>query len=171
NYASYALDNITDSSGNGYDLGGHVQSSFDTVDGRTALHLSGEESYIETPLTNVGMDSSLRFKVKRTSDSDDEQILFESNQGAIKAVQKDTGNVGFSREGYDYSFDYSLPVGEWIEVEIATTLNETQLFVNGELVDVLGDDETVQVVGQTRPYTATLVIPFERIGSKTNSFI
>ncbi|MFR2445184.1 MAG: hypothetical protein ACLS7Y_00445 [Thomasclavelia spiroformis] len=42
----------------------------------------------------------LEFWVKRDSNSGtDEQILFESENGAIKAVQKDTGKLGFTREG------------------------------------------------------------------------
>jgi N-acetyl-beta-hexosaminidase len=169
NFAQYNLKNKRDTSGNGYNLGKIVKSSFKKVDGRTALQLQGNISYIETPLTEIGMDSSLRFKVKRTSDSNDEQILFESNNSALKAVQKETGNVGFSREGYDYSFDYTLPVGEWVELEISTKIKETSLYVNGKLVDVLGDNEKVEATG--RPYTATFVLPFERIGSKTNSFV
>ena len=47
-------------------------------------------------------------KVKRDSSSKDEQILFESSYGTIKAVQKETGKVGLSREDHDYSFDYEL---------------------------------------------------------------
>lgn len=169
NFAQYDLRNKKDTSGNGYDLGITVKSSFKEVDGRTVLQLEGSKSYIETPLTEIGMGSSLRFKVKRTSDSNDEQILFESKNSALKAVQKETGKVGFSREGYDYSFDYTLPIGEWVELEIATKLKETSLYVNGKLVDVLGDNEKVEATG--RPYTATFVLPFEIIGSETNSFL
>ena len=40
------------------------------------------------------------------------------------------------------------------------------LYVNGQLVDTLGDDE--QVNG--RPLKATMMIPFERIGSKEHAF-
>lgn len=40
------------------------------------------------------------------------------------------------------------------------------LYVNGQLVDTLGDDE--QVSG--RPLKATMMIPFERIGSKEHAF-
>ncbi|MFJ7829443.1 discoidin domain-containing protein [Peribacillus sp. NPDC097264] len=166
--AQYNLKNKRDTSGNGYDLGKTVKSSLKKVDGRTALQLKGNESYIKTPLTKIGVDSSLRFKVKRTATSHDEQILFESDTGSLKAVQRETGKVGFSREGYDYSFDYTLPVGEWVELEIATKLKETSLYVNGKLVDVLGDNEKVEATG--RPYTATFILPFERIGSKKNSF-
>lgn len=41
------------------------------------------------------------------------------------------------------------------------------LYVNGELVDVLGDDERVE----GRPMTATLMMPVERVGSTTSAYI
>ena len=66
-------------------------------------------------METAGLGNDLRVKVKRTSASIDEQILFESDYGSIKAVQKDTGKVGFSRENHDYSFNYILPVNEWVE--------------------------------------------------------
>ena len=89
-----------------------------TVDGKQALQLTGKESYVTTGLETAGLGNDLRVKVKRTSASNDEQILFESDYGSIKAVQKGTGKVGFSRENHDYSFNYILPVNEWVELEI-----------------------------------------------------
>ena len=86
----------------------------------------------------------MRVKVKRTTDGDEEQILFESSYGTIKAVQKETGKVGFTRENHDYSFNYKLPVNEWVELEFKNEQNKTYLYVNGELRDVLGDDERVE---------------------------
>ena len=97
----------------------------------------------------------------------EEEILFESDvpyaQTAFKAVQTGSGKVGFSREGRDYSFDYTLPDEEWITLKICGEQNQTSLYVNGKLVDTLGDAE---------PFSeyATFVFPLERIGSRTNSF-
>ena len=115
----------------------------------------------------VGLGNDLRVKVKRTSDSTEEQILFESPYGNIKAVQKDTGKVGFSRERFDFSFNYTLPVNEWVELEFKNQQNRISLYVNGELVDTLGDDERIE----GRPMLATTMFPIQTIGSKTNAFI
>ncbi len=96
-----------------------------------------------------------------------EEILFETDcaygQTAFKAVQTGTGQVGFSREGRDYSFEYTLPEGEWVTLTVRGEKNRTSLYVNGELIDTLGSEE---------PFTeyATFVFPLERIGSKTRSF-
>lgn len=119
-----------DSSVNGFDLKDPVNAELvsGSGEGKKALMLKGEESYVETPeeLDLIGSDAVLKMKVKRDLDSDDEeQILCESKEDfgiygtyAFKAVQKNTGNVGYSREGYDYSFDYTLPKdNEWHELE------------------------------------------------------
>lgn len=166
NLAQYDLDTLKDSSGNGYHLSDGENAAIKDVDFDKALKLNGEKSFVTSPIKDAGLGNDLRVKVKRTSDSRDEQILFESSNGSIKAVQKDTGKVGFSRELYDYSFNYELPVNVWVELEFKNVLNVTELYVNGVLVDTLGDDER----SQGRPYIATLIFPTERIGSLTKAF-
>src|SRR5699024_4749631 len=107
-----------DSSANAYNLLGEgVNVSYtDGRDGK-ALTLAGGESYVETSISDARINTTLDFCVKRDADSDDsEQILFESPIGSIKAVQKETGKFGFSREFRDYSFNYTLPKGEWVHI-------------------------------------------------------
>ena len=162
----YPMDNMKDASGSGQDLKEGKNAAIESVDGRNALKLEGKESYVSTDLATAGLGNDLRVKVKRTTDGDEEQILFESSYGTIKAVQKETGKVGFTRENHDYSFNYKLPVNEWVELEFKNEQNKTYLYVNGELRDVLGDDERVE----GRPLLATTMFPIERIGSTKNAF-
>ena len=139
--------------------------SYEEGKNRNALSLKGGASYVETPLEDLGLNSYLEFWVKRDSNSgNDEQILFESENGAIKAVQKDTGKLGFTREGRDYSFNYELPKDEWVKIKLETKFTRTLLYVNDEFVDELS-------ISATGGKWATLIIPLERIGSKTNAFI
>lgn len=158
--AHYKLDDLSG-------LTAGTNADITSVDGRNALQLNGKESYVTSPIVTAGLGNDLRVKVKRTSSSSDEQILFESDYGSIKAIQKDTGKVGFSREGRDYSFSYELPVNEWVELEFKNEINVTKLYVNGQLIDTLGDDEQVE----GRPLVATTMFPLERIGSQSNAFV
>ena len=138
------------------------------------LSLSGQSDYRETDYTGgygngigIGGNYTVSMEVYRESSNDMEEILFETGsaygQTAFKAVQTGTGQVGFSREGRDYSFNYTLPAGEWVNLTIQGEQNRTSLYVNGELVDTLGDGE---------PFSeyASLVFPLERIGSGSHSF-
>ena len=166
--AHYAMDDMKDSSGLGHDLENGKNAKIAEVDGRKALKLNGDASFVNTKdLTTVGLGNDLRVKVKRTSADNKEQVLFESAYGSIKAVQKGTGNVGFTRENHDYSFNYTLPVNEWVELEFKNEQNKTYLYVNGELRDVLGDGERVE----SRPLLATEMFPIDKIGSAKNAFI
>ena len=154
-----------DKSGNEFNMVAQENISYEEGKNRNALSLKGGASYVETPLEDLGLNSYLEFWVKRDSNSGtDEQILFESENGAIKAVQKDTGKLGFTREGRDYSFNYELPKDEWVKIKLETKFTRTLLYVNDEFVDELS-------ISATGGKWATLIIPLERIGSKTNAFI
>lgn len=166
-YMNLTMDELKDSSENNFLVEEGKNAAIVEVDGKNALQLTGGESYITTSLETAGLGNDLRVKVKRTSESAKEQILFESPYGTIKAVQKETGQVGFSRENHDYSFDYTLPVNEWVELEFRNQQNKISLYVNGELVDTLGDGEKVE----GRPLLATMMFPMAKIGSETNAFI
>ncbi len=137
-----------DSSANGFDLQDleNAEQVNGSEAGKKALYLKGGKSYIETPemLDLIGSDAVLTMKVKRDVDSgDDEQILCESKEEfgiygtyAFKAVQKNTGKVGFSREGYDYSFNYELPKDDtWHVLEFHSGQETVSLYVDGELID------------------------------------
>lgn len=154
---------IVDKSGNEYNVVN--KKNVATVAGKFSkgLELSGGESYVETPLADMGPNNSVSFWVKMDKDATGEQVLFESDKGSIKMSQKDTGKVGFSRIGYDYSFNYELPKDEWVKLEIKGYANKAELYVNGELVDTLAKNATGGKY-------ATLTLPLERIGSKTTSF-
>lgn len=177
-YAQWTMDGAgRDASGMGRDLGKLENASFAKVDGKQALKLTGGSSYAPVSnddLATLPIGSDLRVKVKRTDATVKDQILFESPYGAVKAVQGKTGKVGISRENFDYSFNYELPVNEWVELEFKNEFGrngvagrgKVSLYVNGKLMDTVGDDETTQ----GRPLTATCMFPVARIGSKASAF-
>lgn len=129
-----------------------------------ALKLNGNNSYLENSIENIGPNYTVSFSIKRDENSNnEEQVLFESEKGYFKAVQKETGKVGFSREFYDYSFNYELPKGEWVDISIVGRMTKTELYVNGEYVDEVSKTSTARDNG-------TFVFPLEKIGSETKAF-
>ncbi|MEN8433783.1 family 20 glycosylhydrolase [Clostridium septicum] len=165
NYVEYSFEEkeILDKSGNNYNSISKKNVSFEAGKKGKALKLNGGESYVETPIKRVGLPNSISFWIKKNGNTPEgEQILFESpskfDNYAIKAVDAN-GKVGFTRERNNFSFNYELPDDEWVYLTIGSVNERTMLFVNNKLVDTLGN----------RPIS-TLLIPFERIGSITNSF-
>ena len=155
----YDFDDLKDASGNRYDAAEGENTAFE--DG--ALQLNGGASYINTALDKIGPNAEISVMVKAAADGEGEQILFEDGHTTVKMAQAGTGKVGFSREGYDYSFNYELPKEEWVKLTFKTYQNTTELYVNDELVDTLGK-------GLTGDKYATLVFPLATIGSETDAF-
>ena len=95
------------------------------------------------------------------------QIIAESDspygEWAFYAVEEETGQVGFSREGRTYTWDYELPCDEWVELKVVGEPCRTTLYVNGESVGTLGN-------GTAFEEYATFVFPVERIGVQTGEF-
>lgn len=175
-YAEYTFDHRDgrDISGNGYSANEEKNVSY-VVNGENgySVELEGGESYLSTPIDYFPVNTELTVKIMRTSESTEEQILFETDNElgvySIKAVQKETGKVGFSRGTRDYSFDYTLPVGEWVTLTFRGEKDFASLYVNGELVDKIGSVDRPKVPSEA--VRATLTLPFSRIGSKTNAFV
>lgn len=163
-YVQLGLDDQNDASGMERGVTELKNATVEDLEYTSALKLNGGESYAKLEnIETLGLGSDLRVKVMRTSASAEDQVLFESEYGQIKAVQGDTGKVGISREGYDFSFDYTLPVGEWVELEFKNVQNTTALFVNGELVGTIGTGTRGQV-------HATNMFPLAYVGSATDAF-
>ena len=146
------------------------------TEGKVGKALSMEsDTYIETPLDKSPAGTSLSFWVKKAAGgSSDEQVLFEGSSTlgdyTIKAVQKNTGKVGYSREGYDYSFDYTLPEDEWVHLTIKGYKDKAELYVNDSDTAIPAVMDTATKLG-TQYRLATLNIPIKYIGSTTgNSF-
>lgn len=177
-----------DASANGYDAADSKNVSQADSDSSKALKLNGGESYLTTAdeVNKIGSNTTLTMRVKMDEDAQGEQILCESKDEfgaygtyAIKASQKNTGKVGFSREGYDYSFDYTLPKGEWVELTFKGGKEAAALYVNGELVDnnpeiYFANHPTTELTAKLKRHSirkiCTMMIPMGRIGSTTNSF-
>ena len=80
------------------------------------------------------------------------------------------GKLGFTRELYNYYFDYELPVGKTVNISITTAQQKTSLYVNGEYVcDAKGKFIHNDIVKKENITHATFALPLERIGSKTET--
>ncbi len=96
-----------------------------------------------------------------------EQILAEGDgvyaKWAFYAVEPQTGRVGFTREGRTYTFDYTLPAGEWVNLKVRGLAGKVVLYVEGEEVGAVGSDEPFEE-------HATFVFPLQRMGRQTSCF-
>ena len=166
-HAAYAFETMLDASGNGRDL---IAGTATVADG--FLTLTGGNSYVGTPIKKIGNLTSLSFDITLTEEAQPGMILFETTPEYYTHDIRimDDGTLGFTRELYDYSFGYTLPVGETVHIEIVAEQQVTSLYVDGELVGTAtGKFVHNGEVKKSNIGHATFALPLERIGSETNS--
>lgn len=172
-YLSYTFEpgqEAQDVTANGRDLTNlhNVETQYDT------LKLLGDESYVETPLAKLGFGNTLEFDVTLTQEAQPGQILFEADSEYdthdIRIL--DDGTLGDTTELYDYSFGYTLPVGETVHLKVVSERENSALYVNGVRYDAVGrysEEETG--LNLTNIGYPSFVLPLQRIGSKTNAVV
>jgi hexosaminidase len=101
------------------------------------VNFAGKESFIQTPLNEIGYDYTVSFTINPAEGNPDNVVIFSSTYANVKLKQQNTGNLGFSREGYDYHFNYAIPENVWTKITITGNNKGTSLFVNGALLERL----------------------------------
>lgn len=134
--------------------------------------LKDGESYVTSPIEELGNGNQLSFDIKLEEPAKPGDILFESDAayGTHDIRIMEDGKLGFTRELYNYYFDYELPVGKNVTITITTDQQKTSLYVNGEFVaDAKGKFIHNDMVKKENITNATFALPLERIGSKTET--
>ncbi|MBO9619240.1 MAG: family 20 glycosylhydrolase [Niabella sp.] len=157
------------------DAGGHfngrqtlsTNAPFDKKE--KAFHLKGGESFITTPYPGIGYGYTISFSIKPDGANGPNAVLFGSKDAVVTLNQQGTGKLGFSREGYHYSFDYSVPVNEWTNIVIKGNNKGTSLYVNGVLKEKLEGAKRTFPNGKQTAKVQTLFFPLQFIGDKNNA--
>ena len=165
---SYDFDEgLNDESGNGYDAKDAVNAKVEDK----AFVLNGKESYVSTPLDRVGPGKELSFDITMKKPGMPGEILFEADAeyGTYDIRIMEDGTLGFTREGYDYSFGYKLPVNQKVSLTIRTDGGVTSLIADGKKYSATGSYTYEGDLKASNISRASLSLPTERIGSKTNA--
>lgn len=138
---------------------------------KNGFNLTGGTSYIQTPFTGIGYDYTVFFTIKADAGNKADAVIFSSDDAEVKLTQQQTGKLGFSREGYNYHFNYTVVPGVWTKITITGNNKGTSLYVNGQLVEKLeGAVKTFSNTDKKNAMVQTLFFPLQYIGAKTNAF-
>lgn len=166
-YESYDFENLEDGSENGRDLTAGTATVEDGV-----LKLTGDNSYVTTPIDKLGNGNELSFDITLTEIAKPGDIIFEATPeyGTHDIRVMEDGRLGFTRELYNYYFDYELPVDKEVNIRIVAEQQDTTLYVDGELIgEATGKFIHNDMVKKEGLIHSTFAIPLERIGSETNA--
>lgn len=135
------------------------------------LQLQGGNSFIKTPFAGIGYDYTVSFNIKADADNMADAVIFSSDDAVVKLTQQQTGKLGFSREGYHYHFNYTLPANTWTRITITGNNKGTSLYVNGLLTDKLeGAVKTFPNTDKKNAMIQTLFFPLQYIGAQQQAF-
>ena len=167
-YQSYDFENgLEDTSTNDRDL---IEGTAKVENG--SLNLDSQKSYVTSPIDKLGNGNELSFDITLEKAAKPGNIIFEADApyGTHDIRIMEDGRLGFTRELYNYYFDYELPVGKTVNIKIVTEQQKTKLYVDDEFVcDANGKYIHNDIVKKENITNATFALPLERIGSKTNA--
>lgn len=165
---SYDFDEgLNDKSGNAYNAKAGTNAELADKN----LVLSGKESYVTTPIDRVGPGKELSFDITMKKPGMPGEILFEADAeyGTYDIRIMKDGTLGFTREGYDYSFGYKLPVNQKVSLTIRTDGDNTVLVADEKKYAATGSFTYEGHLKVSDISRSSLSLPLERIGSKTNA--
>ncbi|MGJ7029667.1 family 20 glycosylhydrolase [Niabella hirudinis] len=134
-----------------------------------ALQLKGGESFVTTPFPGIGYGYTVSFAIKPEPGNAPNSVLFGSKDAEVTLNQQGSGKLGFSREGYHYNFDYTVPANEWTNLTIKGNNKGTALYVNGVLKEKLEGAKRTYPNGKQTAKVQTLFFPLQFIGDKKNA--
>lgn len=134
------------------------------------LQFKNGKTRIQTPLTGIGYGYTVSFLIHPDQNNPDNSVLFSSPDAVVKLKQQATGKLGFSRENYDYTFNYTVPENQWTHIVITGDNKGTSLYVNGLLIERLEGNRNVFPNGKSIAKVQTLFFPLQFIGDKENAF-
>ena len=145
---------------------GQFRNYAEKVD-ETMFGTASQENRIYDSRKGVEPTYEVKISIRPDEKADGTQVIAESDSAygewAFYAAEPESGRVGFTREGRTYTWDYTLPRGEWTELAVLGELGQTTLYVEGVPVGTLGNREPFEEY-------ATFVFPIERIGEETGAF-
>lgn len=139
-----------------------------TVKGKTGIVLDKKslKPGESTGMKEIGYGYKVQFDLKAEANPKG-TILFQSPNAIFYLSDPKDGKLGFSRDGYLFAFDYTVPVGENVNIAIEGDNKATKLYVNGELKETL---DIIKIAPNKKDEKATiaqvrtLVFPLEKVG-------
>ena len=119
-----------------------------------------------TGIREIGYEYSVSFDIVGAKECPG-TVLTSSRDAVFYLADPVEGKLGFSRDGYLNTFNYSFYPGEKAHVTISGNKDVTKLFVNGKLVETLDKQTLYHNEGgkDKMYYVRTLVFPLEKTGN------
>lgn len=124
-----------------------------TFDGKTAVSLGAGD---------LGYNYDVFFDLKVNAGNTANAVIFGSDFSKLTLNTNGSGKMGFSRDGYTYTFNY-IPDNNWHNIRITGDYRSVSLYVDG-----IRTDKLVPVSKNGFRYQQTLFFPLKNAGDAEN---
>ena len=121
--------------------------------GNTSLNLGGSD---------FGYNYDASFDIKPEPNNKPDAVIFQSSFSKITLNTNGTGKLGFSRDGYVYTFNY-IPKNDWQQIRILGDFNSVTLYVDSIRIERLAPYNK-----NGFNFQQTLFFPLQTAGDKEN---
>ncbi len=147
-----------DYSGNNYDA---------TLNNVTITNINGSnvasfnsDGYLSLPYDSIGYPYTVMMDIYLDENTPANTEIFSGEDGILYANINDTGQIGYSRGSYNFTFDYELPTNTWVNIALTCDQKDTTLYINGECIST-GINMATAI--NNRNDSTTFVLPTEKI--------
>lgn len=117
-----------------------------------------------TPHREIGYNYQVTFDVEGADEARGTE-LFRSPDAVFYLSDPVRGLLGFARDGYLNTFNYSVRKGEKVNIGVNGDNKATRLLINGKVVEELNTQKLYFNAGKdSMSYVRTLVFPLEKAG-------
>jgi hypothetical protein len=101
----------------------------------------GADDVVQTGGGDLDTTWTASMWVRPTARHNAAAMLLNSGSYSIRLEQDGTDNVGFTVSGVaDYTFNYAAPLNTWTHLVFTGIVNQTKLYVNGNLQETIAQD-------------------------------
>ncbi|MEG2573745.1 MAG: family 20 glycosylhydrolase [Bacteroides sp.] len=117
-----------------------------------------------TPHREIGYNYKVTFDIDGANETKSTE-LFRSQDAVFYLSDPIRGLLGFARDGYLNTFNYSIRRGENVNIGISGDNKSTRLLINGKVVEEMNIQKLYFNAGKdSMNYVRTLVFPLEKVG-------
>lgn len=135
-----------------------------TMRGKNSITLDKLQPGQTTPYLGVGYDYTVEFTID-TQTEDRGTVLFESPESTFYLCDPIREMVGFSRDGYLYTFNYRIQPNRKLRVKVVGDNKSTRLYIDGKLVDDLNQLNVKLEKAKPIAVVRTLFFPLQKAGN------
>lgn len=137
--------------------------------GTTPVSLNGKQE-LTLGGTELGYKYDVSFDLKPERNNRSDAILFQSQHGKVTLNTEGKGKIGFSRDGYTYTFNYAPKNRVWQNVRIVGDHKSVALYVDGKEQETLTAYKKTEGMPSGFMFQQTLVFPLEKVGDIRNGY-